>query len=74
MKNGRCLKCASTEVYRHRNGTELSFKSGVAYRDMPCDTYVCVSCGFLEQFVDLREEDPNLVANIKKSWQKVGKP
>ncbi|EYF00206.1 hypothetical protein [Chondromyces apiculatus] len=73
MKNGTCLKCGSTEVYRHQNGSEVNFRGGVSFRETSCTTYVCTACGYLEQFVNLRGDDPNLVASIQKTWKKAGR-
>ena len=71
MKSGTCPKCKATEVFRNPSGTRMSFKSGRSYMESSFDTYVCIGCGYMEMFVNLKGEDPNRVEDMRKSWKKI---
>ncbi len=72
MKKGVCLKCGTAEVFQAPNGTRLVWRSSRAtYGDANCATYVCTKCGYLEQYVSLKGDDPQRVEDIKTHWRKV---
>ena len=57
MKQGKCPKCGSTDVY---SGEEIAFKSGpfgsnsipVALTSIASlDNYVCTACGLVESYI-----------------------
>lgn len=76
MKNGRCPKCGSTNVYIQTNGIMWENQAGVYVKGMgliakphPVDTYVCVDCGYFEHYLTEREFLPKIAASNK--WSKV---
>ncbi len=73
MKDGKCPKCGSREVY---SGTNIPLKSGpftsnaipISLTSMAAlDNYVCVSCGLVESYI----ADRYKLEDIVKNWDKV---
>lgn len=73
MKNGKCPKCGSIEIYAARN---LPLKSGpfgsnsipISLTSMAAlDNYVCVDCGLVERYV----ADEQKLNEITKKWEPV---
>nr|MBC8361747.1 hypothetical protein [Candidatus Desulfatibia profunda] len=72
MKQGRCPKCHSQEVYA---GVDVLPKSGpFGSNSIPVsivsiaalDNYVCVQCGYLERYI----ADAEKLKEISKKWKK----
>jgi transposase-like protein len=62
MKKGRCPKCNSTNV---RKQPKLSREAvSVGLRTLPLDRYVCVTCGYTEQFV----ADADKLRFVEEKW------
>ena len=75
MKENKCPKCGSTEIYA---GTDVFPKSGpFTSNSIPIsltsiaalDNYVCIQCGYVESYVAETER----LAEIAKKWTKVKK-
>jgi predicted nucleic-acid-binding Zn-ribbon protein len=73
MKQGKCPKCGSAEIY---SAVDLPLKSGpfgsnsipVSLTAMAAlDNYVCVSCGLVESYV----ADEDMLKRIAKKWKPV---
>ena len=73
MKNGKCPKCGSEQVYTVQ---DLPLKAGpfgsnsipVSLTSLAAlDNYVCAQCGFLERYV----ADAEKLDEIKRKWQRV---
>ncbi|HBE16133.1 MAG TPA: hypothetical protein DEG17_15845 [Cyanobacteria bacterium UBA11149] len=74
MKNGTCRACGSHEVRSNRNRKfpalntiTLTVGSSVA-RYASLDTYVCVTCGYVENYVTSTED----LEYIQENWASVG--
>jgi hypothetical protein len=78
MKNGKCPKCNSTNIYENRRGIDWGSKSqwieiwfGTpdsrtnSWADF--DSYVCIDCGYFENFILDREA----LGGIQTKWKKV---
>ena len=74
MKQGKCPKCSSTEIYC---GSALKPKSGpFGSNSIPVsltsiaalDNYVCTQCGYVESYIP----DPTKLKEISIKWPKVG--
>jgi predicted nucleic-acid-binding Zn-ribbon protein len=74
MKNGKCPKCGSTNVFTAGN---LPLKSGpfgsnstpISLTSLAAlDNYVCADCGLVERYV----ADPDKLKEIAKKWNPVG--
>lgn len=74
MKNGKCPKCGSAEVYAP---DDLPLKGGpfgsnsipISLTSMAAlDNYVCADCGLVESYVADRERREE----IAKKWAQVG--
>lgn len=74
MKHGQCPKCGSREVFSNTNRkfpalNTMTIGSGnFGNRYAYLDTYVCASCGYVENYV-AKLEDLNY---IKQEWTVVG--
>ena len=73
LKEGKCPKCGSEEVY---SGIEVSPKAGpFGSNSIPVsllsiaalDNYVCTQCGYLERYV----AESSKLKEIEEKWQKV---
>jgi predicted nucleic-acid-binding Zn-ribbon protein len=73
MKNGKCPKCGSSNVY---SAADLPLKGGpfgsntipVSLTSMaPLDNYVCVDCGLVESYVADKEKRKE----IARKWRAV---
>ena len=68
MKNGKCPKCDSTEIYhgekRRSNGISVMMVS--SFNQAWLDNYVCTQCGYVESYV--LEQD--MLEKIKDKWKK----
>ncbi|MBE2269732.1 MAG: hypothetical protein IAE80_15960 [Anaerolinea sp.] len=54
MKNGKCPKCNSTEIYMKHGGLQQGYVVHVSpanTRLVTTDDYICLNCGYLEQYV-----------------------
>lgn len=73
MKNGQCPKCGSHEVFSNTNRkfpalNTMTIGSGnFGNRYAYLDTYVCVRCGYVENYV-AKQADLNY---IKEEWASV---
>jgi predicted nucleic-acid-binding Zn-ribbon protein len=74
MKQGKCPKCSSDEVY---SGSHIKPKSGpFVSNSIPIsltsiaglDNYVCTQCGYVESYIS----DPSKLKEISIRWPKVG--
>ena len=74
MKQGKCIKCGSDNVY---SGIDILPKSGpFGSNSIPIsivsiaalDNYVCTDCGYLESYIAEAEK----LAEIAKKWPKTG--
>ncbi len=70
MKNGRCPKCDSSQVF---SGAEVFPKSGpFACNAIPIsltamaalDNYVCLDCGLVESYISTAED----LETIRRKW------
>ncbi len=73
MKQGKCPKCGSANIY---SAEDLPLKSGpfgsnaipISLTSMAAlDNYVCVDCGLVESYV----ADEYMLKKISKKWQAV---
>ncbi len=70
MKSGQCPKCSSSDVFCNTNRKfpalhTLTVGSGsFGNRYAPLDTYICVSCGYVESYV----AHPEDLSYIKEEW------
>lgn len=73
MKNGKCPKCGSGEVFR---GTDIPAKSGpFGSNSIPVsllsiaalNNYVCGSCGYVESYI----AEAAKLQEISKKWPRV---
>lgn len=73
MKDGKCPKCGSTEVYC---GSDVYPKTGpFTSNSIPIslssiaalDNYVCTDCGYVERFIS----EPGKLKEIFIKWRKV---
>lgn len=74
MKQGKCPKCSSNEVYC---GSDLKLKNGpFGSNSIPVsltsiaalDNYVCTQCGYVESYIS----DSSKLKEISIRWPKVG--
>ena len=70
MKNGICIKCSTSAVYRKEYELHAVTLNGKAVRS---ESYVCTNCGYFETYVLERDALNNVVARAQKlgDWKKV---
>jgi predicted nucleic-acid-binding Zn-ribbon protein len=73
MKDGKCPKCGSTNVYSgaaipNKAGTNdantISLGGASLSHMIPLDNYVCVDCGYVESYISDRAE----LKRIAEQW------
>ena len=76
MKDGKCSKCGSTEVYC---GSDVYPKTGpFTSNSIPVsltsiaalDNYVCVACGYVESYLSETEK----LTEIARKWARMNEP
>lgn len=78
MKNGKCPKCNSTNVFMNRSGVEWADEGGwiSIWMGSPnerlgkqsyYDSYICVDCGYFENFI----LDKDILQEVQTKWTKV---
>jgi len=74
LKQGKCPKCGSEEIY---SGVEVLPKSGpfgsnaipISFVSIAAlDNYVCTDCGYLERYIAETEKRREII----RKWPKVG--
>lgn len=72
MKNGKCIKCGSDEVYVREStiGEYGSFQSNTMpitlFTNAIFENFVCTSCGYVERYI----KEPAKLDKIKEKWSK----
>ncbi|QTA83048.1 Uncharacterized protein dnl_54410 [Desulfonema limicola] len=73
MKQGKCPKCGSKDIY---SGEDIAFKSGpFGSNSIPVgltsiaslDNYVCTACGLVESYISEKTK----LKEIAKRWDRV---
>jgi hypothetical protein len=77
MKNGKCPKCNSTNVFMNRKGIEwgggwwleiwMGNLNERSSRQSDYDSYICADCGFFENYI----LDKNVLNEVQTKWTKV---
>ena len=77
LKSGKCPKCASTEVYTDNEATKRGERMIIpvtSWRRIFLDSYICVSCGYIEEWIPEKElKDEKLISKVRENWVKVKK-
>ncbi len=74
MKNGKCPKCASSNVYYQQNGIYVPKTLGMFIKTesgnmaSTTDDYICTDCGYIERYVT----DQAKLERIAQVWKKAG--
>lgn len=72
MKNGKCLKCGSTEVYMKQNGLQEGYTVVLGFGNtqlLSTEDYICMNCGFYERYlVDVQKR----LKELPSKWKKAG--
>ncbi len=63
MKDGKCPKCGSKEVYL-RQYKSVEIFEGVG----EMDKYACMDCGYSEEYVVDKQD----LQKVKQKWKRVG--
>lgn len=69
MKDGTCVKCGSTEVYRRKQHYAQGISSLVIsiLKTIYLDIYACTTCGYIETYLP----DEQAKNDIAKKWPRV---
>ena len=74
MKKGTCPKCYSSNVFKSENGislgghtSTLSMFTGSMSMPAACESYVCVDCGYFENYIITQER----LHEVQMKWTKV---
>lgn len=70
MKNGRCIKCSSSEVYVKAYELNALTLNGKLIAN---ESYVCVNCGYFETYITDRDALGKIITRAEKlgDWKKV---
>jgi predicted nucleic-acid-binding Zn-ribbon protein len=78
MKNGKCPKCDSTNVFMNRSGVEWGDEGGWidvwigspdsrSGKQSEYDSYICVDCGYFENYI----LDRDILHEVQTKWTRV---
>jgi hypothetical protein len=78
MKNGKCPKCNSTNVFMNIYGVEWSDEAGWltiwmgsqkerSAKQSRYDSYICVDCGYFENYI----LDKEILHEVQTKWNRV---
>jgi len=72
MRNGKCPKCGSNNVFTKKDGigTGDGFYVRTSFMVSPStiNDYICTDCGYVERYID----DKKKLEEVAQKWQKVG--
>lgn len=75
LKSGKCPNCGSHEVYTDHEVTKRGERMIIpitSIRRFFLDSYICISCGYVEEWIPERElSNRKLIDKVKQNWQKV---
>lgn len=78
MKNGKCVKCQSTEVYAAKGGAgfdnkiNLQYPAGIMTNTAKWMSYLCLSCGYFENYIIDEDKLARIAENpAKAGWSKI---
>jgi len=75
LKTGVCPKCKSTEIYANKAVVKVASRNAISvssFTSLFSDDYLCISCGYLEQYVnDVYLKDTKKIDKVKQKWEKV---
>ena len=70
MKNGACVTCGAEDVYRIRGIGHRAVVPAASIFNMPVIwAYICCSCGYMEEYVD--EKDDKYFQRLREKGEKV---
>jgi hypothetical protein len=70
---GKCPRCGGTDVYHNDGIMKLSERSFIytwVFGRAPLITYICASCGCIEDYLDISKK--NHLARLRKNWKRAG--
>jgi transposase-like protein len=78
MKNGKCPKCNSSNVFKNNKG--IDWGSGWGWLEIwignskersnlqsDCDSYICTDCGYFENYII----EKDILQEVRTKWMKV---
>lgn len=71
-KTGKCPKCGNTEVYtdgKNVNRSERNIITVSAFTRVFLNTYICTSCGYVEEYAEKIGEKK--LEKIKEKWRRM---
>ncbi len=75
LKEGKCSSCGSTEVYTNSRVNPRGERGQLVvstFKWMNFDTYVCLSCGKFEEYLNENDfKDEKIKEAFLKKWKKV---
>lgn len=74
MKSGICPKCSSSNIYADgdpKRGDRCTIPIS-SWKKLFLDTYVCLDCGFVEEYVCKEDlKNSKKIEKLKEEWNKV---
>lgn len=77
MKDGKCPKCGSTNIYMRREGISFYFGSNIPpgifivtgriVTQSKLDNYICTDCGYFESYI----VDKDKLEEVAENWDKI---
>jgi C4-type Zn-finger protein len=75
LKSGTCPQCGSKEIYTDSQQPNRGERSQIpvsSFKWLLTKYYVCISCGYFEEYIREKElKDEKTIAKIKDNWKKV---
>lgn len=72
MKDGKCPRCASSNVFTKREGISLDTTGVYVHTSMmtrasKADDYICTDCGYFERYI----ADAEKLEDVARKWDRV---
>lgn len=73
-QTGKCPKCSSSDILSNKERLKQGHRSYIGiniWSTIQVETYVCMNCGFLEEYIcQDKLFDPGKVEKFRKHWKK----
>ncbi len=75
LKSGKCPKCGASRVFTNKDAPARGDRAIIpvsSMRSLYVHTYLCLECGYFEEFVDQNQlHDSKNIDKILNTWKKV---
>lgn len=75
LKSGLCPVCEGNNIFTNKERTKQGERTIIpvsSFRQIFTDTYMCLSCGYIQEFAeDKYLKDEKTMTKLKEKWKRV---